>query len=53
VLYSALDAHIRHLAVTVPHDAVAHIHEDLAEAALAMMKRNVAVNSPAARNVRF
>ncbi|MFE2376136.1 isochorismatase family cysteine hydrolase [Streptomyces sp. NPDC059398] len=41
VLYSALDAHIRHLEVTVPQDAVAHIHEDLADAALRMMERNM------------
>jgi nicotinamidase-related amidase len=41
VLYSALDAHIRHLDVTVPRDAVAHIHEDLAQAALRMMERNM------------
>ncbi|QES46888.1 isochorismatase [Streptomyces venezuelae] len=41
VLYSALDAHIRHLAVDVPRDAVAAIHPDLAEAALHMMERNM------------
>ncbi|MGW2642071.1 isochorismatase family cysteine hydrolase [Streptomyces sp. NPDC001348] len=41
VLYSALDAHIRHLDVTVPRDAVAHIHRDLANAALSMMERNM------------
>ncbi|MGC5534041.1 cysteine hydrolase family protein [Streptomyces sp. SR-10] len=41
VLYSALDAHIRHLNVTVPRDAVAHIHSDLADAALRMMERNM------------
>jgi len=41
VLYSALDAHIRHLDVVVPRDAVAHIHEDLARAALRMMERNM------------
>ncbi|WP_217230674.1 cysteine hydrolase family protein [Streptomyces anulatus] len=41
VLYSALDAHIRHLSVTVPKDAVAHIHDDLAGAALRMMERNM------------
>ncbi|KOU75987.1 isochorismatase [Streptomyces sp. MMG1533] len=41
VLYSALDAHIRHLEVTVPRDAVAHIHRDLADAALRMMERNM------------
>jgi nicotinamidase-related amidase len=42
VLYSALDAHIRRLGVTVPRDAVAHIHKDLADAALRMMERNMA-----------
>ncbi|WP_031520751.1 cysteine hydrolase family protein [Streptomyces sp. NRRL F-5123] len=41
VLYSALDAHIRHLEVTVLRDAVAHLHADLAEAALRMMERNM------------
>ncbi|WP_369213291.1 isochorismatase family cysteine hydrolase [Streptomyces flavofungini] len=41
VLYSALDAHIRHLGVTVPEDGVAHIHPDLAQAALLMMERNM------------
>jgi nicotinamidase-related amidase len=41
ILYSGLDAYIRHLEVTVPRDAVAHIHEDLAEAALRMMELNM------------
>ncbi|MEV7196993.1 isochorismatase family cysteine hydrolase [Streptomyces sp. NPDC093510] len=41
VLYSALDAHIRHLDVTVVEDAVAHIHPHLAEAALEMMRINL------------
>lgn len=41
VLYSALDAHIRHIRVVVPRDAVAHIHDDLAEAALRMMEINM------------
>ncbi|MFF8032037.1 MULTISPECIES: cysteine hydrolase family protein [unclassified Streptomyces] len=41
VLYSALDAHIRHYDVVVPRDAVAHIHADLADAALRMMERNM------------
>ncbi|MFI0813285.1 isochorismatase family cysteine hydrolase [Streptomyces echinatus] len=41
VLYSALDAHIRHLEVIIPRDAVAHIHEDLADAALRMTERNM------------
>jgi nicotinamidase-related amidase len=42
VLYSALDAHIRHLEVAVPRDAVAHIHRELADPALDMMERNMA-----------
>ncbi|MCF3172002.1 cysteine hydrolase [Streptomyces sioyaensis] len=41
VLYSALDAHIRHIGVTVVEDACAHIHRDLAAAALRMMERNM------------
>jgi nicotinamidase-related amidase len=41
ILYSALDAYVRHLDVTVPRDGVAHIHEDLAKAALEMMERNM------------
>lgn len=41
VLYSALDAYIRHFEVAVPRDAVAHIHADLAEAALKMMEVNM------------
>jgi nicotinamidase-related amidase len=41
VLYSALDAYVRHFQVAVPRDAVAHIHEDLSRAALRMMERNM------------
>ncbi len=41
ILYSALDAYVRHLHVSVPRDGVAHIHEHLAEAALEMMERNM------------
>ena len=41
VLYSALDAYVRHLDVRVPRDAVAHIHADLAGAACTMMERNM------------
>jgi nicotinamidase-related amidase len=41
ILYSALDAYVRHLRVTVPPDGVAHIHQDLADAALKMMERNM------------
>ncbi len=41
ILYSALDAYVRHYSVTVPKDAVAHIDTDLGAAALAMMERNM------------
>jgi nicotinamidase-related amidase len=41
ILYSALDAYIRHLSVVIPRDAVAHIDDDLAEAALRMMELNM------------
>jgi nicotinamidase-related amidase len=53
VLYSALDAHIRHLRVTVPHDAVAHIHEDLADAALRMMERNMDARVTSSADIDF
>jgi nicotinamidase-related amidase len=41
ILYSALDAYVREYEVTVPSDAVAHIHENLAQAALEMMEVNM------------
>ena len=41
ILYSALDAYIRHMEVVVPRDAVAHIHSELADAALKMMEVNM------------
>jgi nicotinamidase-related amidase len=41
ILYSALDAYIRHFEVAVPRDAVACIHHHLAEAALEMMELNM------------
>jgi nicotinamidase-related amidase len=53
VLYSALDAYIRHLQVVIPRDAVAHIHEHLAEASLELMERNMAAEVVAASDVRF
>jgi nicotinamidase-related amidase len=41
VLYSALDAYVRHLAIKVPRDAVADIDHQLGDAALRMMERNM------------
>lgn len=41
ILYSALDAYVRHFPVVVPTDAVAHIDADLGAAALQMMQRNM------------
>jgi nicotinamidase-related amidase len=42
ILYSALDAYVRHYSIVIPRDAVAHIHQDLAHAALRMMETNMA-----------
>jgi nicotinamidase-related amidase len=41
VLYTALDAYVRHFRIKVVRDAVAHIHEDLGAAALRMMDLNM------------
>ncbi|HZB76855.1 MAG TPA: isochorismatase family cysteine hydrolase [Solirubrobacteraceae bacterium] len=53
ILYSALDAYIRHLRVVVARDAVAHIHEHLADASLELMERNMDAEVVAASDVRF
>lgn len=45
ILYSALDAHLRHYSVSVPPDAVAHIDPELGRAALAMMARNMSADT--------
>jgi nicotinamidase-related amidase len=41
ILYSALDAYVRHFEVVVAPDAVAHIIPELAQAALQMMEGNM------------
>jgi nicotinamidase-related amidase len=41
ILYSALDAYVRHFSVSVPEDAVAPIDPGLGDAALEMMRRNM------------
>jgi len=41
ILYSALDAYVRHYDVCVVRDAVAHIDAELGAAALRMMERNM------------
>jgi nicotinamidase-related amidase len=41
ILYTALDAYVRHFELVVPSDAVAHIDPDLGRAALRMMERNM------------
>ena len=41
ILYSALDAYVRHFEVVVPTAAVAHIDEQLAQAAIRMMQTNL------------
>jgi len=51
ILYSALDAHVRHFDVVIPTDAVAAIYDDLGEAALTMMERNLAADLVQAEEV--
>jgi nicotinamidase-related amidase len=41
ILYTALDAYVRHFPVVIPRDAVAHIDSALGDAALKMMERNM------------
>jgi nicotinamidase-related amidase len=41
VLYTALDAYVRHFDIRIVRDAVAHIDEELGHAALRMMERNM------------
>jgi nicotinamidase-related amidase len=53
ILYSALDAYVRHYEVTVPSDGVAHIHETLADAALDMMERNMDAEIVRCADVRW
>jgi nicotinamidase-related amidase len=53
ILYSALDAYVRHFEVVVAPDAVAHIHEDLAQAALRMMETNMRAKITDASHVAF
>lgn len=43
ILYTALDAYVRHFPVVIPTDAVAHLDADLGKAALTMMERNMDV----------
>jgi len=50
ILYTALDAYVRRFELVVPRDAVAHIHADLADAALRMMERNMRAEVLAARD---
>jgi nicotinamidase-related amidase len=44
ILYTALDAYVRNFDICVVRDAVAHIDEELGEAALTMMQRNMRVD---------
>ena len=53
ILYSALDAYVRHFDVSIPRDGVAHIHEDLAEASLKMMERNMSAAITSCADVRL
>lgn len=50
ILYTALDAYVRHFPVVIPTDAVAGIDAELAKAALAMMERNMSAELTTAAN---
>jgi nicotinamidase-related amidase len=52
IIYSALDAYVRHFHVTVPPGGVACIHENLADAAL-LMERNMRAELTPVTDVRF
>ena len=41
ILYTALDAHVRHYAITVLGDAVIALDRELGDAALRMMSHNM------------
>jgi nicotinamidase-related amidase len=53
ILYSALDAYIRHIDVVVPPDAVASIHAELHDAALEMMRINMDADLTPSADVRL
>jgi nicotinamidase-related amidase len=53
ILYSALDAYLRHFRLTVAVDGVAAIDADLAGAALRMMARNMRAQVLPAREIEF
>ena len=53
ILYSALDAYVRHIPIAVPRDAVAHIHEHLADAAIEMMEKNMGADVAVAEECKF
>jgi nicotinamidase-related amidase len=48
ILYSALDAYVRNFRLAVVTDAVAHLDDELAQAALRMMERNMNADLEAA-----
>jgi nicotinamidase-related amidase len=53
ILYSALDAYVRHFDVSIPRDGVAHIHEHLAETAIEMMERNMRAEITSCADVKL
>jgi nicotinamidase-related amidase len=53
ILYSALDGYLRRFQVVLPRDAVAHIEEHLADAAVEMMEKNLHAEVVTADEVEF
>jgi nicotinamidase-related amidase len=52
ILYSALDAYVRHFSVSIVTDAVAHIDADLAKAAVRMTETNMRAELVEAKSVQ-
>lgn len=53
ILYSALDAYLRHYEVVIPDDCVAHIDAELADAAFRLMRRNMRAQILPAGDIEF
>jgi nicotinamidase-related amidase len=51
ILYSALDAYVRHFDVVIATDAVAAIYDELGDGALKMMERNMSAELARAEEV--
>jgi hypothetical protein len=53
LILAGQDAYVRHIPISVPRDAVAHIHQHLADAALEMMELNLDADLATAAECSF